>query len=313
MKPKNINFRVKNIIAPINRNLLEQELKNSSYLRSTNFGDNDIYIFDNFQAPNLMLEVGRLREIAFRSGGGGTGKECDIDDYDTSSDPYKQLIVWDREKKEILGGYRYKLGKNLGTDSQGNPKIATSKLFKFSKEYIDNFLPYTIELGRSFVRMELVKAQGVRKSIFALDNLWDGLGSLILRHPEIKYFMGKVTMYQSYNEHARDLILFFLNKHFEDKNKLITPIYSLDYKTDTSKFSEIFISSGFKDDYNILSKNVRATGEVIPPLINSYINLSPSMKTFGTSLNKDFGEVEETGIMITIGDIYDSKKRRHLS
>ena len=212
-----------------------------------------------------------------------------------------------------MGGYRYKIGKNIGFDKYGIPQIATSKLFQFSQEYIENYLPYTIELGRSFVRMELVKAQGVRKSIFALDNLWDGLGSLILRHPEIKYFMGKVTMYANYNALARDYILFFLNKHFADKKSLITPIYQLGYKTDISKFAQIFNFETFKDDYTVLSKNVRLLGEVIPPLINSYMNLSPSMKTFGTSINKDFGEVEETGIMITIDDIYDSKKRRHLS
>ncbi len=303
---------MKNIASPIDRKILEKELSKVQFIRKTNFGDNDIYIFDQHNAPGLMQEVGRLREIAFRNAGGGTGKDYDIDNYDISETPYKQLIVWDSKVKEILGGYRFICGNKIVKNKNSNIELATTKLFKFSEEYVNDYLPYTIELGRSFVQTHLVNAKATRKSLFALDNLWDGLGSLIVMSPNMKYFMGKVTMYPKYNSYARDLILYFLNKHFIDDKKLLTPINSLTYKTDIEVLANTFPNNSYKENHKILSKKVRDSGEVIPPLINSYMNLSSSMKCFGTSINKNFGNVEETGIMITIKDIYESKKRRHL-
>ncbi len=303
---------MKNIVAPIDRNIIERELKNVQFVRKTNFGDNDIYIFDSNNGPDLMKEVGRLREIAFRNAGGGTGKDYDIDSYDISETPYKQLIVWNSKLKEIIGGYRFICGNEIAKADNSNIELATTKLFNFSEEYIKDYLPYTIELGRSFVQTHLVNAKATRKSLFALDNLWDGLGSLMIMNPNMKYFMGKVTMYPQYNSYARDLILFFLNKHFADNKNLLTAINPLNYKTDISLLENMFSKNSYKENHKILSKKVRDLGEVIPPLINSYMNLSSSMKCFGTSINKNFGDVEETGIMITIKDIYDSKKRRHL-
>jgi len=185
-------------------------------------------------------------------------------------------------------------------------------LFEFSDNFIDNYLPYTIELGRSFVQLSSNGGQASRKTLFALDNLWDGLGAIMTSRPEMKYFFGKVTMYQDFDPLARDMILFFLNKHFYDKDKLLLPIESLNYKTDISKLEAIFDKLDYKEDYKKLSKEVRNRQEVIPPLINSYMNLSPTMLCFGTALNTHFGNVEETGIMIKIADIYDKKKKRHL-
>ncbi|MDE6536226.1 MAG: GNAT family N-acetyltransferase [Muribaculaceae bacterium] len=292
--------------------LLEAELNESTFLRKSNKGGNELYVVDAHKAPNTMREIGRLRELAFRGGGGGTGLSCDIDEFDTMTPPCSQLVVWDPEQKQIIGGYRFILGKDIHIEPDGSPRIATAHLFRFSPEFMQDYLPYTIELGRSFVRLE---AQATRssKAIFALDNLWDGLGALTVLHPEIKYLFGKVTMYPEYITECRDMILYFLHKHFPDPDKLVTPIDALpqtpDFETLKAAFPE---GTGFKEDYKTLNRMIREHGINIPPLVNAYMNLSPTMKVFGTAINREFGDVEETGILITIDEIFDEKKKRHI-
>ncbi len=304
---------MKKIIQPVEIQLIEAELKNSGIVRKTNNGGNEIYSINNHNSPNVMLEIGRLRELSFRYSGGGTGKEADIDVYDTADEPYQQLIVWDPDRKEILGGYRYILGNKAPQDGHGKPLIATRGLFEFSDTFKQNYFPSTIELGRSFVQPDYQSTKLGRKSLYALDNLWDGLGYLIVSNPEMKYFFGKVTMYTDYNKKARDLILYFINKHFSCKDALVYPREPLQYHNNEEFMQSILTEPNYKDDYKLLSKVIRELGENIPPLINSYMNLSPTMKSFGTAMNYKFGEVEETGILVTIADIYDSKKERHIN
>jgi hypothetical protein len=301
-----------NIIDPISKDLLEKELTDEKLLRRTNNADNLIYLVTAHNSPNVMREIGRLREISFRMAGGGTGKDCDIDSYDTQDVPYQQLIVWDPSEREITGGYRYFLCKNVPFESPNVPMMATAGLLNFSEQFIKEYFPYTIELGRSFVQPNYQMARENRKSLYSLDNLWDGLGALIVNNPDVKYFFGKVTMYSTFNPIARDLILFYMRKFFPDKENLITPKKPLAYKTDVSSFDELFNADTVEENHKILVKEVRKYGENIPPLFNSYMNLSPTMKTFGTAINETFGGVEETGILVTIADIYNSKKERHV-
>lgn len=303
---------MKEIIPPVDKDLLKSELTLKNRLRRTNKADNEIYLFSAHECPNLMREVGRLREIAFRHYGGGTGLEADIDKYDTMDNPYQQLIVWDPEKEDILGGYRFIVGKNVDLDENGKPMLATAHLLNFSDEFIENYLPYTVELGRSFVSLDYQSTLNSRKGIFALDNLWDGLGALMVIDPSLKYFFGKVTMYGTYNKHARNMILYFLSKHFPDKEKLVTPVKPLETNMDVDAMKKLFNATTFKDDYKILNKEVRSLGLNVPPLINAYMGLSPTMRFFGTAINDEFGDVEESGILIEINQILEDKKQRHV-
>ena len=305
---------MKEIIAPISRELIEAELTPDKFQRKTNKADNEIYILTHQDSPNIMMEIGRLREVTFRTAGGGIGEEVDIDHYDTTdNNPYKQLIVWDPSRKEILGGYRYILGAGLPRDANGEVPLATSHLFKFSDQFIDEYLPYVIELGRSFVQPEYQSSKAGAKALFALDNLWDGLGALMIDHPEIKYFFGKVTMYTQYNQSARNLILHFFSKYFSDPDHLVLPKRPMPYSSDTERFNELFKDKNYDEAYKILSQEVRNCGENIPPLINAYMSLTPNMRTFGTVISDEFGDVEETGIMLNIDDMYDTKVDRHVS
>ncbi len=299
------------IIDPIDTALLEAELTPEHFLRHTNKGHNDIYVVDAFSAPNVMKEIGRLREQAFRMSGGGTGKSCDIDRFDTMTPPCRQLIVWEPEEKLILGGYRFIIGNDIKLEN-GRPRIATSHMFDFSRDFIDNYLPATIELGRSFVRLEYQSSRAGAKAIFALDNLWDGLGALTVIHPEIKYLFGKMTMYPEYSVSCRNMILYFLKKHFPDPDHLVTPITPLNIDYDDEEYNRLFPGENFKEDYKVLNSEVRKRGFNIPPLVNAYMSLSPTMKMFGTAINDEFGNVEETGIFLTISEIFEEKKKRHI-
>ena len=300
------------IIPPVDRDLLAAELTPERRLRATNKAGNEIYVFKAEEAPNAMREVGRLREIAFRAAGGGTGKDCDIDEFDGGETPYYQLIVWSPEDRQILGGYRFLPGREMKFNAEGQPMLATTHMFRFSQEFIDTYLRDTVELGRSFVTLEYQSTRLLSKGLFALDNLWDGLGALTVVIPGLKYFFGKMTMYPSFNRPARDMILYFLKKHFGDKDGLVTPLTPLTLDTPEEELRAIFVEDDFKSDYRILNTAVRRLGFNIPPLVNAYMGLSPTMRVFGTAVNHEFGNVEETGILIAVNEILEEKRMRHI-
>lgn len=303
---------MEDIIKPIDRALLRSELTKEKKLRSTNKSNNEIYIVTAHDAPHVMQEIGRLREIAFRYYGGGTGLSVDIDEFDTMEDAYRQLIVWSPEDEQVLGGYRFLCGSDVKFDDGGKPMLATSHLFDFSEKFKKEFLPYTVELGRSFVTLEYQSTRSAARGLFVLDNLWDGLGALSVVDPSLQYYFGKMTMYNTYNTEARNMILYFLGMHFPDADRLVTPIYPLETGTDTEKMKALFRYDNFKDNYRVLNQEVRKFGINVPPLVNAYMSLSPKMRVFGTAINHEFGDVEETGILIAINEILEDKKKRHI-
>lgn len=304
---------MKPIADPLPRDQIIAELTPDKLLRRTNNGNNEVYVFDYHSSPALMHEVGRIREITFRHAGGGTGHEIDIDSFDTDKeDPQKQLIVWDPENLEIVGGYRFYFPPK-GCTHCDISKLASSVYFNFSEKFLTRYFPHMMELGRSFVHPDYQSRTMGRKSLYALDNLWDGLGAIILDNHHLRYLFGKVTMYPHFNQKARNMILYFLRKHFNDPENLVTPKDPANIDINEEEMKKLFSGAKYKDDYKILSREVRNLGENIPPLINAYMGLSPTMKTFGTFINHKFGNVEETGIMITLKDIYVEKINRHLS
>ncbi len=303
---------MENIIDPIDKTILKRELSPNKFLRKTRKGDNEIFVVDNWNAPNVVQEIGRLREVTFRASGGGTGKSIDLDEYDTNEHCYKQLVLWSPEDEEIIGGYRFiKCQEAMG--DLDHIQLSTTHYFDFSDRFVNEFLPYTIELGRSWVQPNYQPSVNPRKGLFALDNIWDGLGALIKFNPEIKYFFGKVTMYPNYNTDCRDFLLHFMHHYFPDRDNLMKPFNPLIQSYDKTYVDSQLDGLDFKDGFKVLNGHVRDKGEFIPPLVNIYMNLSPTMRTFGTAVNPDFGNVEETGILVTIADIFPDKKDRHIN
>lgn len=310
---RTIMSKEEEIIPAVDKALIKAELTADRFLRYANNGDNLVYLVNYHNSPNVVREIGRLREITFRAAGGGTGQALDLDENDTCENCYEQLITWSPENEEIVAGYRLIKCKNAVLQD-GKLNLSTTHLFNFSDQFIQEFIPSTIELGRSFVQPKYQPSIDNRKGIFSLDNLWDGLGAVVLLNPDIKYLFGKVTMYPHYNREARDLLLMFMNHYFPDKAGLVTPKadLKLGYESDLPNKGNPFLELSYKEGYKLLNTRIRAYGENIPPLINTYMNLSPTMMTFGTALNDEFGEVEETGILITLKDIYETKKHRHM-
>ena len=303
------------IITPVPVEAIMDELTRDKFFRKTNNGGNEIYVLSAHDSPNVMREIGRLREISFRNAGGGTGLDCDIDEFDTREEHFfYQLIVWNPTDKVIMGGYRFLLCDGLPVDKDGQVDTPTSELFLYSERFVRDYLPDTIELGRSFVQPDYQPTKNLSKGLYSLDNLWDGLGSLIDIYPEAKYYFGKVTMYPQLERTARDMILYFIQKHFPDKDDLVTvrPELDLPILTDSEWQASLFCSDNYRDDYKTLVKLVRERGAAVPPLVNAYMNLSSTLRSFGTALNPGFGKVEETGILVTIADIYEEKVNRHM-
>ena len=300
------------IIAPVDPEVVAAELTPERLLRRTNKSDNEIYVVTSAEAPRVMREIGRLREAAFRYYGGGTGHACDVDQFDAwPSGGYRQLIVWNPRDRKILGGYRFRFGAETPHES-GAPQWATAELFRFSERFMQDYLPYTVELGRSFVSLEYQATLPRRGSIFILDNLWDGLGALTVIDPTVKYFFGKVTMYPTYDVEARNMILYFLRHHFPDPDRLVWPINPLEVAMDEAAMASLFHYDNFRENYRVLNQEVRKRGFNIPPLVNAYMSLSPQMRTFGTAINRGFGNVEETGLLIAVDEILEEKKKRHI-
>lgn len=303
------------IIQPVERNLLKSELTQECFVRDTNKAENRIYIVDAHCAPNVMREIGRLRELSFRSSSGGTGSSCDIDVFDTMSVPYRQIVVWNPDAEEIVGGYRFIHGRDVTLKPNGQPNMAIEHLFDFSPEFLQNYLPQTVELGRAFVQPKYQSLQMGSKSIFALDNLWDGIGALIGVCDDLKYLIGKVTIFSAMKTVARNAILYFLDDAFGDRRGLLTPKAGMKVtlpSADSERFQILFNGNSYKENLKLLNNFVRSEGEVIPVLIRAYIELSSTMRTFGTCLDDDFGHIYDTGMMVTIADIYPIKRERYI-
>jgi hypothetical protein len=300
---------MKKIISPVDRDLLISELTPDKLIRKTNLGNNELYIVSHHNAPNVILEIGRLREVTFRDAGGGTGKEADIDKYDTADNPYLQLLVWDPEEKEILGGYRFFICEKTNREKLN---LATHGLFSFSDTFINTYLPDTIELGRSFVQPDYQSTNKFRKALYALDNLWDGLGALVVDYPLKKYFFGKMTIYQEYDIRARDLLYYYMERYFPDNEKLVWPNETVEIQTNRNELASILNGNTFEENQKKLSQHIRSLGEMVPPLVNAYLSLSRTAKTFGSSINPYFGNVIETGLLVTIQDIYPEKAERYI-
>jgi len=313
IKPAFIHKHSIPVIPAVDKYLISEELTRDKFVKYTNSGNNEIYIISAHDSPNVMREIGRLREISFRDSGGGTGKELDIDEHDTAEHPFLQIIVWNPKEKDIIGGYRYIQGNEMMPGENGLPISPTAELFDFSQKFIDEYLPYSIEFGRSFVQPMYQPGNNLRRGMFSLDNIWDGIGHMLNNNPDIRYLYGKMTMYPHYNKKARNLILCFLNKFFADRDKLLSPKKNIDISVKSKRHGKVFKAETYEENYKILLHEVRKHNETVPPLFNAYMNLSASLKCSGTALNRHFGEVEETAILLTVSDIYEIKKDRYFS
>lgn len=302
------------IAPPVDRELIKKELKQKHFLRKSNRGNKEIYITTAHLSPNIMREIGRLRELSFSVDGGGTGKEVDIDEYDLLPEPYccKQLFVWDPAEEEIVGAYRYAHGSTMMRRPDGSIVTPTAEHYQFSEQFVNEYLPYAVELGRAFVQPAYQPSQNLGKGLYSLDNLWDGLGVLILEIPETRYFLGKITIYNSMDQQARDMILYFYQKYFTDPEGLMWPYEPTRIGMDYNQLVNLFCGRNYKEDYQILLHSVRERGCTVPALVNAYMKLSTTMRYFGTCRDHSLPGTLSVGILVTLSDLNESARARHM-
>lgn len=305
---------MKAIIDPVPVELIKAELTKSKKLEDTNKGHNELYIVTWHDSPNVVTEIGRLRELTFREAGGSTGNSIDLDEYDKMEKPYKQLIVWDPDNEAIVGGYRFFYGSDATFDEKGQPIMASAHQFRFSQKFINEYLPHVLELGRNFVAPAYQSSKDGAKSIFAMDNLWDGLVAIIMKNPNLLYYFGKITVYPSYDHITRNLIYHFLWKHFGDKDELVRPWddQTLLPDSDPDLMNLVLNQDDLAEDYKLLKMAARMRGVNIPPNVTAYISITSQMLMFGTAVNRLMHNIEDTGVLIPFDAIYHEKKRRHI-
>ncbi len=301
---------VKQLIAPVDVSDLKRELAPKYLLRKTNHGDNEVYLIRASDCPCVMREIGRVREEAFRRSGTGTGLETDVTHADEEC---LQMLVWNPEGEEIAGGYRMIEGERWPMKADGQPDLATSHLFSFSEEFLRDYKDSTLEVARSYVTTGYQRNAPRNKSIYIMDNLWDGIGAFLVSHPEIKYLFGKVTISAGFNHRAMEMMLFFLKKYFQAKKPLIAPHVPIEKSVPESEFEVLFDGLGFEDGYRVLKREIKALGERIPPMINSYMMLAPTMQYFGSTVDEDFAGAIESAILVAVDEMSEEKKARHMN
>ena len=291
------------LVKPVNRNILKKELTSERFLRPTRMGKNNVYVFDGVDAPNLMKEVGRLRELAFRDAGAGIGAALDLDQYDTGEHKCRQLIVWDPAEEEIVGGCRFNTFEQYQNQLNAAIPLINKELYDLHPAFEKNYAPYFIELTRAFIQPKYQTKHKDHKVFFALDNVWDGLGALLVQHPQCRYFFGRLVIYPSYDPFMRDLLFYFFKKHLYDKDETLCAKFPYEPATIKDELHSYLKTNNANKDFMELHKIARARNTVVPALISAYYRVSDTMRVFEPVIDHHFGGCFAAAMMITIADI----------
>ena len=301
------------LIEPVSRKLLCEELTIDRLVRPTRIGRNEIYIFTALKAPNLMQEVGRLRELTFRDAGAGFGTAVDIDHFDTDEYPCRQLIVWDPVAEDIIGGYRFNIFHQFKGKTLRDIPLANKSLYSISNTFTNEYIPYIVELARAFIQPKYQPKLAGRKGSFSLDNIWDGLGALVVKYPFIRYFFGRLTFFSNYDPTVRDLAFYFFAKHLQGNQALIRAKNPFEYPTPLSDLEKVIGGSSIKDDFTKLYEAAKNHGTTIPPLVKSYFNVSGTLKVFDPVFDSYFASSYAAAILVTIADVYPAFVKRYIT
>ena len=301
------------LIEPVSRKLLREELTTDRLVRPTRIGSNEVYIFTALKAPNLMQEVGRLRELTFRVAGAGFGTAVDIDHFDTDEYPCRQLIVWDPVAYEIIGGYRFNIFHKFKGKPLRDIPLANKSLYSISKTFTFEYIPYLVELARAFIQPKYQPKFAGRKAAFSLDNIWDGLGALVVKYPFIRYFFGRLTFFSNYDPTVRDLAFYFFAKHLQGNPALLSAKKPFEFPTLLNDLEKVIGGSSIKDDFTKLNQAAKNHGTTIPPLVKSYFNVSGTLRVFEPVFDSYFASSYAAAILVTIADVYPAFVKRYIT
>jgi putative hemolysin len=259
------------IIDPIPKELLSTEVSHLPALAKLHtYKEFDVYCSKAEKIPNLMQEIGRLREITFRRANEGTGKELDLDKYD---DSYEQLFIWNREENEIVGAYRIGRLNELGL--QG---MYTSNFYNYSSEFFEKH-KQGLEMGRSFVNPDY------QRKPYSLLLLWRGIGAYMMRNPQYRYLIGAVSVSSDYSAVSRALIAELLlsdDQSVSPKQKAKLHKFNREIR----RYCQM-LNISKPEQLSAMIRNIEPDHKDIPPLVKHYMKLGGQFCSF--SVDEDFG------------------------
>lgn len=282
---------------------LLSELSNATFLGHANHCRADFYTFDGAYHPMLMHLVCQLRDEAFQSVGITMSDSLATERADIDG-TCRQLIVWDRTNNTIMGGYRYAIGRYVRPE-----QLPLAHHYRLSERFCKLFLPNGIELSRSFINVTYQQRNNPL-TLYALDSLWEALAHVV-NATSTRYLFGRVSFYPSLGARATNLVVGFMRHAFAPYDPLITAHHPLDIGISRLSFERIFQAETQTLNYRTLLRLIHLMGRRIPPIVTSYMRLSPSMRTFDAYLNSDLGNITEAAIMLDMNDLYDDVKRRY--
>ncbi len=289
------------IAEPMDASLVAAEVESAEMLAEN--GDLGVYLSPSSRIPNLLQEIGRLREITFRATGEGTGKSIDLDTYDYD---YLHLFVWNRAKRELVGAYRLGL-TDLLLKNKGQQGIYTSTLFDYSNEAVARIDP-AIELGRSFVRSEYQKAYA------PLLLLWKGIAQFVVRNPKYKHLFGPVSISNTYQSISKRLMVRFLQLQHSLPNarKLVTARNPFrDRRADG--LDDQALQSLLRDEADVsdVVSQIEPDRKGIPVLLRQYLKLGA--KVLAINVDPDFSDCVDGLLMVDLTKTKDKILRKYMA
>jgi hypothetical protein len=289
------------LIPPVPKEELEAELGHEK--RILRFRGIEVFALVGEEAPRTMLEIGRIREKEFRAVGAGRNVAADIDDLDTGPGAYRQLIAWDPEHRELVAAYRYML---CGDRKEGplSERLRTARLFDYSERFVRDYLPYSVELGRSVVNRE------ARRAVMGLFTVWSGLGALVSEYRDLRYFFGTISVYTIYPRRAIEQLLRFLERDYADREGLLRPRAGLEW--DCSPSSTFPFTGDKAADQAALLAGFSASGLVVPPILLSYLGATDDLRYLATARDADFGDALECALLVPFASVNGKTRARFL-
>ena len=267
--------------------------KNSRLLESKNY---EVFFAGAKEIPNLLHEIGRLREITFREVGEGTNKSLDLDKYDKY---YSHLFLWDREASCLVGAYRMGLGKDI-FKKYGINGFYVQTLFKIEPE-LHQMMSNTIEMGRAFIVSEY------QQKPMPLFLLWKGIVHVTLRYPEYKYLMGGVSISNQFSDFSKSLMIEFMKSHYYDPY-IAQYIYAKkEYKVKLKDGDKDFVFDATKADMQKFDKiidEIEPGALRIPVLLKKYVKQNARLVAF--NVDPKFNNAVDGLMYIKVADIPES-------
>ncbi|MBI5916559.1 MAG: GNAT family N-acetyltransferase [Bacteroidetes bacterium] len=256
-------------------------------------GEYDIYVVEATDIPKTLQEIGRLRELTFRTIGEGTGKPCDLDEYDLY---YRQLILWDREAKQIVGGYRMGIGDEI-FERYGAAGFYISSLFKIKEGFYPT-MQKSVELGRSYIVPDY---QRKRLPLFLL---WKGILYFLLKNPRYSYLYGPVSISKYYSNLSRGVIVTYIKKYFFNHQLAQYLKPRKPFKVQVDKVDIGMLAENLGDELQALDhliEDIEPEHFRLPVLVRQYLKLNARFISFNVDPN--FSDVLDGFIILNLNDV----------